>query len=418
MQILIIDPNPHTRELLAPRIEEAVRQVGLKRMEMVAGDYDLLHGDYSRNPVIGIFLGPGCYEGVEQATALCKATFPQIAIAFVLENELYTAEALELRRLLPLRIMALADIAQMAAFVLDCENLATALPGGKNRGIISFLQLKGGVGASTLAAAFASCWARHDLSVALVDLDDVNPQITDWARVGQSQRKAVTETLRAGEVPRHRINELLHPVEGYDSRLMVVPQPERYRESFHFKADVLEGAPSSFTYINSLMTTLREEFDVIVVDAGRSWGISTFALLPLSQHSMLVTDDDGLSIRRTFDNLKRFVSESDDPQEFELSRWSIMLNAYSGKLISPKDLAAELQELDLFPDTSVLYTVPFCERGRQWGSPGQSFYDLAEPAVQDALAQVAFNIVPFKREPNAPLYGRLVKQLQRLVAAS
>jgi len=416
MRILIVDPETASRDVLYGRVEEALRQIGLRRVEILAGDISALSVDYGAEPVSGIFLGPGCYSSVEQTVQLCKGSLPNVPVGLVLDNEVYAADAVELRRMLTARLMALADIAQMAGFILDCETQATAIPGQRNRGIISLAQFKGGVGTSTLAAGFAACWARHGLSVALVDFDDVNPQLTDWGRVGASQRRTVSELLRSGEVPKHRINECVNPVEGFDGRLVVVPQPERYQESFHFKADVLEGAPSSAIFVQSLLTGLRDEFDVIVVDLGRSWGISTFATLPQSQQVLLVTDDDGMSVRRTLDTLKRMESESDDSDEFDLTRWNLVLNAYSGKLLSPKDLSIEIQELDLFPESSMLYTIPFSERGRQWGAPGQSFYDLAEPHIRDGFKKIAFNLIPFKMEVEPPMHEKLLKQLQRIVS--
>ncbi len=416
MRILIVDPDANSRDVLYGRVEEALRQVGLRRVEILSGEVGALTVDYGPEPISGIFLGPGCYAGAEQIAQICKGSFPTVPVALVLDNEVYTADAVELRRAMSARLMALADIAQMAGFILDCESQSSAGPGKKNRGIIAVAQLKGGVGTSSLAAALASCWARHHLSVALLDFDDINPQITDWGRVGTSQRKAVSDFLRAGEVPKHRINECLNPVEGYDGRLVVVPQPERYQESFHFKADVIEGAPSSALYVQSLLQGLREEFDVIVIDLGRSWGIASFATLAHCQQVLLVTDDDGMSVRRTLDNLQRLADESGDSEEFDLQRWNLVLNAHSGRLLSAKDLSVEIQELDLFPESSVLYTVPFSERGRQWGAPGTSLYDLAEPHIKDGIKKIAFNLVPFKMETEPPIHEKLFKQLQKLVA--
>jgi len=419
MKILLVDPVDAQRELAQTRIEEALRQVGLKRVEIIAVHPDNVSEELvEEEELIAGFLGPGCYTLAEQVIQVVRGSYPEAQVALILENDVYAEKAVELRRVLSIRITAIADIAQMAAFILDSEAAVNAAPGTRSRGVVSVLQLKGGVGASSMASALAACWARHDLSVALVDFDDVNPQITDWSRAGTSQRKTVAELLRAGDVPKFRVNELVNPVEGYDGKLVVVPQPERYHESFHYKADVLDGAPSAAQFVNSLLSVLREEFDAIVIDCGRSWGIATFCCLPKSQHLMLVTDDDGMSVRRTLDNLSRMVAESDDPQEFDFSRWSILLNGYTSKLISRKDLSDEIKDLNLFAESSVLYTVPFSERGRQWGAPGESFYDLAEESVRDGIQQIAFNLIPFKQERKAKGVDKLKKQFEKLRSTS
>jgi cellulose biosynthesis protein BcsQ len=418
MRILIVDPNEESRAILVSRVQESLRQIGLRRAELIEGGLDILDSADDNASAGAGFLGPGCFADAERSTKLFNATFPGVPCALVLENELYSTQAVELRRILSVRIMAIADIAQMAGFILDSDQQTNVQSGVKNRGIVSVTQLKGGVGSSTVAAGLAACWARNDLSVALLDFDDVNPQITDWARAGVSQRRTVSDLIRIGEVPSFRVNELLHPVEGYDGKLVVVPQPENYQESFHFKADVIEGAPSIAVFIESLLDVLRDEFDVIVADLGRSWGISSFAMLPHSQHVLLVTDDDGMSVRRTLDNLKRLARESDDDDEFDLSRWSFVLNSYTGRMLSPKELSDEIQELDLFPESAVLYTIPFSDRGRQWGAPGQSFYEMVEPVVKAGFDRVAFNLIPFRQQAEEPVYGKLRKRLQKMVRSS
>lgn len=420
MRIIVIDPNLKTREPAILRVDEALRQSGLKRVELVSGGFDLLLA-YSENEVPSVaFLGPGCYSDLVQSVKHFRAAWPQMPLAVILDNDIYATEAVELRRELAVRIMPLADIAQIVQFLLDTEFKQDVAVNSPNKGIVSVLQFKGGVGASTLSAALAACWARHELSVALLDFDDVNPQITDWGRVSLAKRKLVAEFLRRGEVPRHRVNEFVHPVEGFNGQLVVIAQPEYYREGFHFKADVLENSPSSAEFVSSLFKTLQDEFDVLVVDTGRSWGISTFAMLPLSEHVLVVVDDDGMSVCRTLDNLLRIYQESDDTNEFDLSRWSVVLNAYTGRLLSPADISHELEELDIFPADTTLYTIPFSERGRQWGAPGQTLYDLAEEPIKEIITELAFRLIPFRRDlkANTLFYDRMRSQVQRLVGMS
>ncbi len=414
MRLLIIDPALQSRRILLTRVEEAIRQTGLKRIEIIDGEFSLLTTASASDPIVSILLGPGCYENAEQAIQVTRGFFPNTPVALVLANEVYAEEAVELRRSLPVRIMAIADIPQLANFLLDTEADTHLLPAARNRGVISVVQLKGGVGASTIAAGLAACWARHDLTVALIDLDDVNPQLTEWSNAGTAQRRAVAELLRVGEVPRSRLSELYCPIDGFNERLVVIPQPELYHEAFHFKADVLENAPSSSVYIEALIGLLRDEFDVIVVDSGRSWGIASFGLLPLSQHVLLVTDDDSLSVRRSIENLQRFVRESGDEEEFDLSTWSVVLNAHTGKLLSAKDVRDELREATLLPENSVLYSIPFSDKGRRWGEPGESFFDLADSRSKQALAQLALALIPFRQERGSPLYGVLRRTLKRL----
>ncbi|MBN8547778.1 MAG: ParA family protein [Deltaproteobacteria bacterium] len=285
------------------------------------------------------------------------------------------------------------------------------------KGVIGICQLKGGVGASTMAAALASCWARHGLSVALVDLDDVNPQLSDWARVDTSCRKVTSEFLQMGEVPAQRLTEILFAVEGYNGKLFAVGQPNSYHESFHFKAKVIEGAASASEFIHSLVGQLSAQFDVVVLDLGRSWGLATFAALPLCQHVVLVTDDDPVSVDRSLEVLQRLKRESDEPSEFDFSRWSILLNGYTGRLISPQDIQSEVKRAGFLPANATLFVVPFSERGREWGSPGRSFYDCAEASVQDRLRGIASELMYFRYEPKQRGGAKFLKKWRPDTAA-
>ena len=418
MQIALVDTSPASRAALLGRVQEGVRQADVKKLEIVEVQLDKIEeceGVLSN----GVLLGPGCFEQIDSAVERARLVFPAALIGVVVENEIYGAQAVLLRKRLNCHIIPLGDLAQIAGFLIDSEQRAEVGAGGTtNRGIVGVAQLKGGVGATSIVGAVAACWARHGLSVAAVDLDDVNPQLTEWGRVGVAQRMVTAELLRQGEVPASRLNEILHPVEGFEGRLVIVGQPERYNESFHFKADVLEGAPSASEFVVSLFEHLKNEFDAVIVDLSRSWGVGTFSALKLCQHVLLVTDDDGMSVRRTLDGLARLKRETDDPEELDLAKWSLVLNAYTGRLISPRDLAAEIRDMDLFPTDASLYTVPFSERGRQWGGPGQTLYDLAEDGPREVIQRIAYTLAPFRFEPTTAFATKLLKKWQKLIKSA
>jgi cellulose biosynthesis protein BcsQ len=419
MQVLLIDISPDARATLLGRSQEGLRQAEVRKVELIEADLNRLNSGVW-DEAVGALIGPGCYENLEEIIEQARACLPAgSSLGVVLENEVYAAEAVILRKRLGVPIIALGDLVQIAGFILDCESRRLiSAQATKNRGVVGLAQMKGGVGTTTLAVSFAACWARHGYSVAMIDLDDVNPQLTAWARVGVVQRTVTSELLRQGEVPVARINELVYPVEGFEGRLVVVGQPDNYNEGFHFKANVLDGAPSAAEFIHSLLTVLKGEFDIIVIDLARSWGVSTFASLPHCDHIALVTDDDGMSVRRSLDGLSRLRKESDDPDEFDLTKWSLILNAYTGSLVTPKDLANEAQQMDLFSAQSSLYTIPFSESGRLWGGPGQSLYDLAEPANQQVIRKVAYNLVPFRFEAEDTFANRMKKKWYNLTHPS
>ena len=130
MKIFIVDPDPDIRSALLGRVREAVRNVELRRPTFLAGDFeDLRSHAGTEEPGVG-FLGPGCYQTIEQSVERFKSLFPKHPVAVVLDNDVYASEAFELRRFLAVRLMPLADIAQMAQFVLDSCSHNSGSTGG------------------------------------------------------------------------------------------------------------------------------------------------------------------------------------------------------------------------------------------------------------------------------------------------
>lgn len=416
MKFVLIDKDTQSRAGLSGRIAEAMRQAELSGIEVVELELARIE-TFAWDDVCGCLIGTSCIDILEDLLDRLRLMFHGGSIGVVLDTEDYAGQGVTLRKRLGVQVFALGDLGQLASFLIDCEAQSNKVQRGENGGrVIGLAHLKGGVGVTTLTAALSSCWARNGLSVAAIDFDDVNPQLTAWARVGVVQRTVTAELLRQGEVPASRINEMLHPVEGFEGRFAVVGQPEAYNESFHFKANVLEGAPSASEFVQSLIPVLQSEFDVVVIDMARSWGVATFSALPLCDQVILVTDDDGMSVRRSLDAFARLRNESDDPEEFNLSRWSLILNGYTGRLISPKEIASEIQEMGLFSADASLYTVPFSDTGRQWGAPGQSLYETADTRTRQILRRIACNLVPFRYEPEQTLSSKLLKRFHSLVS--
>ncbi len=420
MRILVLDREADARTALLKRVQSAFVQAGLKRAELLEGGLSTLGANAAKGTPEITFLGPGYYQDLEDSIARVRSVYPDTALAVVLDNDIYAAEAVELRRSISVRIMPLADVAQMAQFILDATSARRKKSDSTAKGVVAVTHLKGGTGASTLANALAACWGSHEKSVVILDLDDLNPQLTDWARVPRATRDATANFLTLGEIPSSRIGELIHSIEGIAYPCSIVGQPQHYGESFHMKADVITGAPSSADFIDALIPQLQNLFDVVVIDTGNSWGISTFATLPYCERVLLVTDEDSNSVQRSLDVLLRLYAESDDPAEFDLGKWSLVLNSFTAQNLSLEDAAMLIAEKELFPDSLSLYTVPPSPQGSAWVYSKESFFELSEAEVQESVRELAFSLIPFRYQPaegGEDFVGLLRKSIKSLVGA-
>ncbi len=422
MRIFLVDPIAESRQLLLGRIQEALRRVQMKRVEVLDGDFSLLREQAAGVPPSLAILGPGCYQNLEHSVTRLRGFFSKVPIAVVLENNVYASEALELRRFLSVRILPIADIAQMAQLILD--TVGNNVSGSTSKlatGTIGVIHTKGGVGASTIATALASCWAHHGRSVALVDLDDVSPILSEWSLANVAKRRLMGELLLEGEVPRNRTSEILAPVPGQQN-LFVVPQPIMYGESFHFKSDVIDGAPSSADFIPSLVSALEAEVDLVVIDLARSWGVSTFAALPLCKTVLFVFDEDKTSLKRSMETLRRFYRESDDPAEFDFARWRFVQNGSTQTIIKLEQATEYVNRAELRPEPFEIAEVRFSLSGRDWyltcesGTP-VSLFELCEDRIQKQLIDLAYALFPFQMAASETTQPKSVRDKLRQVVS-
>jgi hypothetical protein len=234
----------------------------------------------------------------------------------------------------------------------------------------------------------------HGLAVALVELDDVNPQLTEWAAVPQAQRQLISELLRHGAVPYYRLPEIVTPVRGHGDSFVVVGLPEFYQESFHYKADILENAASGAEFVRSLLHALRHQYDVVVVDAGRSWGTAAFSALTFSQHVAFVTSTERTASFRSLKNLYRFYRESEDVAEFDFAKWQIVANRPAPG--SGADIHEVLHQFDFLPPGLAVTEIDYSERARDWSRVQHGFYSSAGHTVRETINRFAFSLVPFR----------------------
>jgi cellulose biosynthesis protein BcsQ len=334
-------------------------------------------------------------------------------VALVLDLETYASDAVAIHKILGREVIAETDLTQMANFIVDCERDASGRPSGvRTRHIIGVTQLKGGVGGTSLTAALGVCWSMAGKTVALLDFDDVSPQLTEWAGIPHAQRILTGELLRSGEVTIDRLRDFVHPIEGFDGQLVAIEQPLQYSEAFHFRAYVMEGAPSASEFVTSVLSLLSTEYDVVLIDLGRSWGVSTFAALPWCEKVLFVMDDDGITVRRSLDSLSRLKQESGDPEEFNLNKWVVALNKVTGRRLSESDIAVAIEQAELLPKSTPIVTIPYTERGRQWGASGTSMYTLSEARVRAAFDNLAEILAPQSRKPTVS--GSSVSKWTRL----
>jgi cellulose biosynthesis protein BcsQ len=417
MQILLLESSAPTRAMLRGRIIEGLRQAEIRGLELTECPLEAL-AQQQWATICGVVIGPSFHATSEGVVERIRTHLGSGPLAFVLEEDAYALQAASMARKLDLQVHSMGELTGLVSFLIECEKQHTRIASLKNRGILGIAQLKGGVGTTTVAASLAGCWARHGTKSVLIDLDDVTPALTAWARVGMAKRTAVSEHLALGQVPESRLPDLAARIDGFNNNLAVIGQPESYNEGFHFKANVIDSAPSAAEFMHSLISALKSEFEAVVLDLSRSWGLATFASLQRCERVILVVDEDKQSMLRSIDSLRRMKKESDDPEEFDLSRWTVLVNAYTGDRVPLQEARALFEESEIFGASPPLVAVPYSSAGPTWAESDRTLFDLAEPVYQEAIKQIAYNLLPFRLDSSSGLQrSGLLQKLKKLTGA-
>ncbi|NDC38558.1 MAG: hypothetical protein EBZ48_10955, partial [Proteobacteria bacterium] len=120
------------------------------------------------------------------------------------------------------------------------------------------------------------------------------------------------------------------------------------------------------------------------------------------QAVLLVVDEDRASIKRSIDTLRRMKKESDDPEEFDLSRWTVVVNGYTGDRVPIKEIAALFEAGEILGASLKLVAIPYSQSGCCWAETDLSLYDLAEPPSQAAVERLSHGLLSFRSAPPEP----------------
>lgn len=389
MEFVVIDVTPAQRAALLGRVQEAIRLAGLS--QVTVSEVDPLSLDaISWDGVLGCFVGSGTGAVVKEILAKINSARSECPIALVLDSETYLTEAVKIHKLVGHTVVAETDLIQISNWILDAERKSSGRQlGNKQRRVIAVTQMKGGVGASTVVSSLAALFASQEKSVAIVDLDEVTCNLTEWSMVPQSNRTVVSELVRGAAQFSECLRDALYRPEAYKGGVAVFPQPSMFQEGLHVKAPVLNGAPQGSDFIQHLFPLLIGEFDIVLVDCSKSWGIATLATLGWCEKIVLLIDEEPLSLQSTFQSLARLRDESGDVDEFNFTKWSLVLNKFTGKKTSMKEILAWASEADLFTSDSKIFALGFSNQATKASGPGESLYERADSKLKKEFVTLA-----------------------------
>ncbi|MEZ5398342.1 MAG: AAA family ATPase [Bryobacteraceae bacterium] len=213
----------------------------------------------------------------------------------------------------------------------------TAAPQSRLGKVYSFLGVKGGVGATTLAVNFAAVLAQRKQNVVLIDID--------WTANGAA--------MQLGAQPQYTLVEVGENLARMDQQLF---EGFVTRDSLGF---FLVGPPDSLEHqgyftepmLREFLNFLVEKYDAIVIDAGRNVTAElTMGALQSSTAVYLTVTQEFGAIR----DAQRYIAYL-MRMGFSQDQLRVVLNQYQKKGSS---LVASLEQIQQTLNQSVFYGIP------------------------------------------------------------
>ncbi len=191
--------------------------------------------------------------------------------------------------------------------------------------VVSFSNLKGGVGKTSIAANFAYTLALLNKRVLLVDMDSQANTSRYFANryfTGESIKNLFDMMTRKEEVTGETVRKYIRPVAFENAEIDLLPSELSLGRIVEFSRSVFTMPHKK---LNDILKLVRDEYDFIVIDTPPSTGLSLHMALFASDMVSIVTDAEDFSVNG-LNELNLEIKEIVDETDHKLHVDSIFIN--------------------------------------------------------------------------------------------
>lgn len=379
MKLLIIDASTEAQAFCAKRIE-AFNQSDIEMLDLkvkLVNDRDYVD---RLNEADVIVLGSGLGERATTIARHCNSIAPWIHIIMFVTDEVYgggafrAAHSVGVRKVFP-------DSADPLDFLQDLIAIhAEFRREGRTREgrVIAVTHAKGGVGATSIAAALAEVCSVYNRRTMLWDLDVETRDLSRALTVNGIEAKVVSAWVNGTlEISRDSLKDALIPI---SSDVSVLMPPDRMAESMDLVCHT-----DGMGLVQRILELSRVLFDSIIIDTSGRMGPATGALLRGADVVLIVVDDTILGLTAVdlyLSFVKTLVGSTD--------RIVFLVNPYSGSMLGVEQIAAELEPAHRLGDAPWrLPPIPNDPKGALWPGSGRTLYSMGQKQTRLVLERIA-----------------------------
>lgn len=379
MKLLILDASTEAQAVVAKRIE-AFSQSDMEMLDLkvrLVGEKDFVERVKDADVVV---IGSGIQEKAVGLARQARTIVPWLHIVMYVTDEAYgggafrAAHAVGVRKVFPDSATALDLLQELVAINAEFRREGRTREGR----VVVVTHAKGGVGATSIAAALAEVCSVYNKRTLLWDLDVETRDLSRSLTVNGIEAKVVSSWVNGSrDISRESLQDALIPISGDVSVLM---PPDRMAESMDLICHT-----DGIQIVQRIAELARVSFDSIIVDTGGRMGPATGALLRVADVVLIVIDDTILGLTAvdlylTF--IRTLVSG--------LDRVLFLVNPYAGALMGVAQIAAELEPAHQLGEAPWrLPAMPNDAKAQLWPGSGRTLYSMGQRNTRAVLETVA-----------------------------
>jgi cellulose biosynthesis protein BcsQ len=382
MKLLIVDSTTESQAFCAKRIE-SFSQSDMEMLDLkvkLVNEREYLDRVSEADVLV---LGSGLEERAMVIARQSISIAPWLHMIMFVNDDAYgggafrSAHSVGVRKVFPDSAGALDFLQELVAIHAEFRKEGRAREGR----VISIAHAKGGVGATSIAAALAEVCSVYNRRTMLWDLDVETRDLSRSLTVSGSEARVVSAWVNGTrEISRESLKEALIPI---SSEVSVLMPPDKMAESMDLVCHT-DGMAIS----QRIVEISRVLFDVVIVDTGGRIGPAAGAVIRNSDVVLIVIDDTVLGLTAVdlyLSFIKTLVGGVD--------RIVFLVNPYSGAMTGVPQIAAELEPAHHLGEMAWrLPPIPNDAKGALWPGSGRTLYSMGQKATKLALEKVAREI--------------------------
>lgn len=382
MKLLIVDNTTEAQAFCAKRIE-AFNQSDIEMLDLKVKLVSEREYTERLSETDVLVLGSGL---ADRATALARQAMsltPWLHIIMFVTDEAYgggafrAAHSVGVRKVFPDSASPLDFLQELVAIYAEFRREGRTREGR----VVVVTHAKGGVGATSIAAALAEVCSVYHRRTMLWDLDVETRDLSRSLTVSGVEAKVVSAWVNGSrEISRESLKDALIPI---SSDVQVLMPPDRMAESMDLVCHT-----DGMSIAQRIIELSRVLYDVVIVDTGGRLGPASGVLLRAADVVLIVIDDTILGLTAvdlflTF--IKTLVGGVD--------RLVFLVNPYSGALLGVSQIAAELEPAHMLGDAPWrLPPVPNDPKAALWPGSGRTLYSMGQKSTRVVLERIAREI--------------------------